>query len=192
MREFIYFSKDGRTSGNFSDLMQAGRMDIVCHVIINSFFLSHESRQDVKVHLLLNGPPDPPKHIELFYHQDLPISKKDVAGLIKRALYKYKKGLKAEAFPGCNIEKKTFQKLIEELEEQGKKIYVLDKKGKDIRELAREDLENSVFILGDEEGIPKREMKSTKNIATKISVGPCMYFASHVVTLVNNEIDRKG
>lgn len=191
MHEFIYFSKDARTSGNFRDLMKAGRLDIVCHVIITSLFLSHDFRKDVRLHLIFNGPPDPPKHIELFYHPELPISKKDVAGLLKRALYKYKKGIKTEAFPGCLIEKKSFSALIEEFENQGRKIYILDRKGQDIREMKNEELESAVFVLGDEEGIPKHELKSVKHLQ-RISLGNLTYFASQVVVIVNNELDRRG
>ena len=103
MREFLYFSKNGVTAGNLikDNLMKAGRIDIACQFIIQSFFVSRHLREDVKVHLILNGPPDFPKHLELFPGKNLEgiedkidISKKDVAGLIKRMLYKYKKGQK--------------------------------------------------------------------------------------------------
>ena len=52
MREFIYYSENARTSGNFdvNNLMKAGRMDIVCQIIIMSFFTSHHMREDVKLH----------------------------------------------------------------------------------------------------------------------------------------------
>jgi len=40
MREFVYYSKNAVTAGNLikDDLMNAGRMDIVCNVIIFCFF----------------------------------------------------------------------------------------------------------------------------------------------------------
>ena len=49
-----------------------------------------------------------------------PISKKDIAGLIKRMLFKYKPGEKAEALKDCFIEKKNLFGLIGELKKQGK------------------------------------------------------------------------
>ena len=54
MRQFVYFSKSAITSGNFSldDLTKAGRMDIVIHTIIASFFLSHSLIDNVKLHLV--------------------------------------------------------------------------------------------------------------------------------------------
>lgn len=188
MREIVYFSNSARTSGNFSDLMQAGRMDIAIHTIIAAFFLSHDIRKDVKLHMIFNGPPDPPKHLEFVYHPEMPLSKKDVAGLLKRMLYKCRKGEKREVFPGCFIEKKSFVKLLEELEAEGKTLYILDKEGEDIR--TAKINENAVFILGDQDGMPKKEMKRFKEIE-RISLGKSMLFASHTVIILHNEIDRR-
>jgi tRNA (pseudouridine54-N1)-methyltransferase len=193
MRQFVYFSKSAVTSGKAlseGNLMKAGRMDIAIHTIIAGFFLSHDLRKDVKMHLIFYGMPDPPKHIEIQITPELDISKKDVANLIKKILYKYREGKKHEVLPGCFIEKKSFLKVIEELKEQGNKIYVLDKRGEDIRQ--KEINKNSIFILGDHEGLPEKELKRLKKIAIPISVGPKMYFASQVVAILNNELDRKG
>ena len=64
MREFIYYSKNAKTTGNFNvnNLMKAGRMDIACQIVIMSFFVSHHMRDDVKLHLVFDGAPDAPKH----------------------------------------------------------------------------------------------------------------------------------
>ena len=191
VREFIYFSSKARTSGNFKDLMKAGRMDIVCNVIIHAFFISNAIRDDVKLHLVFYGPPTPPRHIIFNSKIKNVISKKDISGLIKRMLFKYKEGKKTEIFPGCFIEKKSFFKVIEEMLREKKKIYVLDKDGEDIRSLKKEELENSVFILGSEEGLPKKELKRLKNKTRKISVGNKTYFSSQTIVLVHNELDRR-
>jgi len=105
MREFIYYSKNAKTTGKFdlTNLMKAGRMDIAIHVLINTFFVSRQVREDIKLHLIFYGMPDPPKHIEITLKQQqgiqkegdsLDVSKKDIAGLIKRALRGYKQGEK--------------------------------------------------------------------------------------------------
>ena len=157
MREFIYYSKNAVTSGNLikDNLMQAGRMDIVCNVIISVFFISNETREDVKLHLIFDGPPNPPVHLIIKYDKDLPISKKDVSGLIKRMLYKCprEQGKINKIFPGCYAEKKSLETLIKELDSQGKNIFLLDKNGKDIRDLKLKG--NEVFIIGDHDGFPK-------------------------------------
>lgn len=169
--------------------MQAGRMDIVCNVIISTFFISHAMRDDVKLHLIFDGPPYAPQHLVFESNQDMPISKKDVAGLIKRMLYKSpnKEGLK-EIFPGCTIEKKSFEHLVKELDKDGKNVFVLDGKGEDIREMKLKG--NEVYIIGDHEGFPSDKKKFLKQI-DKISVGPKILFASQVMTIIHNEIDRQ-
>jgi len=190
MREFIYFSQKARTSGNWpdNDLMKAGRMDIVCNVIIQTLFLSNKLREYVKLHLIFNGAPNPPMHLEFDSSkiEKEKISKKDIGGLIKRMLYKCKKDGKTEVFPGCFIEKKSFIKLLKDFEEQEREIYILDKKGKSIRELESSRLEHCVFVIGDHEGLPVKEIKRFKN---KISIGKKVYFASQTFIIINNELD---
>lgn len=192
MRTFVYFSQSARTSGNFDtkNLMDAGRMDIAMHVIINAFFLSHALRDDVVLHLVFYGMPDPPKHIEIRIVPETSLSKKDTATLIKKILYKYRPGKKIEALPGCFVEKKSFLQLIDELEKNGKKIFILDKSGENIRKANL--TEESVFVIGDQDGLPKKELKRLKKIAKTISIGPNVYFASQVVSVINNEMDTRG
>jgi tRNA (pseudouridine54-N1)-methyltransferase len=189
MREFIYFSRYAHTSGNFKDLMRAGRLDIVCHTIIASFFTSHNIRPNVKLHLIFYGPPDPPKHLEItssLAMRDF-LSKKDVGGLIKRMLYKYKKGQKVECFPGCEIEKKSLLSLVNELKEEGKQVFLMDRKGKDIQEVS---FTNPVFIIGDQEGIPKDEKKRIFRMGERVSLGKETYFASHSIVILHYLLDR--
>lgn len=188
MRQFIYYSERARTSGNWKDLMKAGRMDIVCNVIIQSLFLSNKIREDIHLHLIFNGMPNPPMHLEIVSSkvERKSISKKDIGGLIKRMLYKCREGRKVEVFPGCFIEKKSFSKLLNEIEEEGRRICVLDSKGENIREV--EDLENCVFVIGNHEGLPKKEVKGYE----KISIGREVYFASQTFVIVNNELDIRN
>ncbi len=193
MREFVYFSSSAVTSGKaLSDgnLMHAGRMDIAIHSFIQGVFLSHGFRKDAKFHFVFYGMPDPPKHIEIQVSDELEISKKDIGNLLKKILYKYRQGERTEVFPSCWVEKKSFLKVIGEMIEDGKTIYILDKKGEDIRKVKIED--NCVFILGDHEGLPKKELKRLKEIAKSVSIGDKMYFASQTVAVVNNELDYRG
>jgi len=171
------------------NLMKAGRMDIVCNVIISVFFTSNAMRDDVKFHLIFDGPPHAPRHLVLESNKEMPISKKNVAGLIKRMLYKAKdeEGLR-EICRGCSIEKKSFEHLVKELDKEGKDVLLLDGKGEDIREV---DLSKKpVFIVGDHEGFPSDKKKFLKKI-DKVSVGPITLFASQVITILHNEMDRK-
>ena len=198
MRQFVYFSSSAATSGNAlskysqyeGDLMKAGRMDIAIHSFIQGVFLSHDFRKDCTFHFVFYGMPDPPKHIEIQVKDETQISKKDVGNMIKKILYKYKEKEKTEVFPGCFIEKKSFLSVIEELIGQGNEIFILDKKGEDIRKINIP--KNCVFIIGDHEGLPKKELKRLKNYCKPVSIGNKMYFASQTVAVVNNELDYRN
>jgi len=193
MRHFVYFSSSAATSGKAlsgGDLMKAGRMDIAIHSFIQGVFLSHGFRKDTTFHFVFYGMPDPPKHIEITVTDELEISKKDVGNLIKKILYKGREGEKTGVFPGCFVEKKSFLKVVEELIEKGIECFILEKNGESIRKVKIP--ENSCFILGDHDGLPKKEMKRLKKSLTPVSVGPKMYFASQTVAVVNNELDVRG
>lgn len=198
MREFVYFSRHAPTAGHMvgDDLMKAGRMDIAIHTLIAAFFMSHATRTDTRVHLIFAGPPDPQKHLEITPDVEphdglerLELSKKNVAGLIKRLLFKCKPGVKREVLSGCFVEKKSINAVIDELVEAGKTIYVLDPKGEDIRTV--EIGPEPVFILGDQDGIPKPDLKRMKKKFVPVSIGRRAYFASQCVVIVQNELDRR-
>jgi len=197
MREFIYYSKNAVTAGNFikDNLMKAGRMDIVCNVLIQSFFISNQIRKDLRLHMVFDGPPFGARHLIFDFsdvdEEEIMISKKDIAGLIKRMLYKCPKesGKISEVFPGCFIEIKSLENLAIELKKSGKIIYLLDEKGDDIRNIKNYG-GNEVFIFGDHDGFPKDKKKFLKNF-DKIAVSPKILFSSQVAVILNNEIDRK-
>lgn len=196
MREFLYYSRSAPTSGKSigDDLMQAGRLDIAIHTVIAAFFLSHKIRTDVRLHLCFAGMPDPPKHLELQPVTEgetgvdkIYLNKRDVSLIIKKMLYKYKEGEKREVFPGYWVEKKGFLEVVKELQAQGRSLYILDADGEDLRTV---DIQpNPVFILGDHDGLPHKELKRLKKLCTPVSVGKKLYFASHTVAIVNHEID---
>ena len=192
MKHFVYFSGKASTSGKAlsqGDLMKAGRMDIAVHSMIQALFLSHDFRRDVVFHMVLYGMPDPPKHLEVQVKENTPINKREVSKIIQKLLYKCEEGKKTEIMPGCFAEKKSFLKVIDELD-TGNNIFILDKKGEDIRKA--EIPKDCVFVIGDHEGLPKKELRRLKQTAGMISIGNKMYFASQVVAVLNNELDYRG
>jgi tRNA (pseudouridine54-N1)-methyltransferase len=193
MRHFIYFSSRASTSGKAlsqRDLMKAGRMDIAIHSFIQAVYLSNDFRNNVVFHFVFYGMPDPPKHIEIKVTKELGLNKKDIGKIIQKLLYKYRPETKNEVFPECFIEKKSLLKVIEELLEKEIEVFILDKKGKSLREI---DIpENCAFLLGDQKGLPNKELKRLKKYLTPVSIGDKMYFASQTVAVVNNELDFRG
>jgi tRNA (pseudouridine54-N1)-methyltransferase len=199
MREFIYYSRTAPTVGHYvkDDLQESGRIDIAIHSVIAAFFLSHKIRTDTKLHLLFAGPPDPVKHLELLPKTEgktgvdkIYLGKKDVSGILRKMLFKYKQGQKNEVFPGYWIEKKGFLQVVEEIAAEGKSLFILDPDGEDIRTVKMP--ENPVFILGDHKGLPDKEYKRLAKLATPVTIGPKTYFASHTIMIVQNELDRRN
>jgi tRNA (pseudouridine54-N1)-methyltransferase len=198
MREFIYYSRTAPTHGKYvneQDLYESGRLDIPIHSVIASFFLSHKIRTDVTLHLLFAGPPSTPKHLELKpvtegktgLHK-IYLNKKNIAGILKKMLYKSKEGEKREIYPGFWIEDRGFLELVSNLSKENRNLYILDPKGEDIRKA--EIKENPIFILGDHRGLPHKELKRLKKICEPVTIGKRTYFASHTMAVVHNEIDR--
>jgi len=198
MREFIYYSRTAPTAGNYikENLQESGRIDIAIHTVIAAFFLSHKIRSDAKLHMIFAGPPTPPRHLEIMPVTEgktgidkIYLAKTNVSAVLKKMLYKYREGQKHEVFPGFWIEKKGFLELVQDLEKEGRNIYLLDDEGEDIRQA--EIKENPIFILGDHKGLPDKEFNRLRKMCKTVSIGKRTYFASQTVAVVNNEVDRR-
>ena len=63
MREFILRARKGPTTPDFSldRLDRHGRLEVVAHCVSNALFYSGQIRPDVTLHIVLDGPADPPK-----------------------------------------------------------------------------------------------------------------------------------
>ncbi|MEC8339765.1 MAG: hypothetical protein VXZ40_04005 [Nanoarchaeota archaeon] len=193
MREFIVYSATASTAPIIKDLKGAGRIDILLHSIISALFASNEMRQDVKLHLILMGPPNAPRHITLEYNKDNTISKKDMKKLIEMALRKCKPGQIKEIHPGVFVDDKKIEFLVDEMKNDSKNLFVLDAYGTLAKEIVQEkkDLfENPVFILGDHEGFDKQTKKFLKKNTNRLSLGPQMYLTSQAITILNYELDN--
>ncbi len=193
MKEFILRAQKSRTSDiELDDLPGAGRFDIICDSVANALHVSYHIRPDVVFHVVLEGPKYPPKTISFYGEQikELNFDEMSVAKVLSKCLHKGKNlqlGEEIAVFPGIKVSKKSFESLIKE--KQGKQMFYLHKKGKDIRDIKfKKDV---IFVFGDFTGIPKNtERFLDRNNAEKISLGPVMLFASHCIPICLNELDR--
>jgi tRNA (pseudouridine54-N1)-methyltransferase len=182
-REFILFSRLGKTSPDISNLHDAGRLDIVHECIVASLFLSHSIRKNATFHAVLNGPPNPPLHIEingLMLHD----VRTDL-GTWQRIL---KKVISGKQHPGITTSKISFESLLK-TEAENACVYVLEEGGKDITEA--QITENCVFVLGDHVGLPKKVETFVLRYGQKISLGKQPYLAASCITILNYLLDRK-
>jgi tRNA (pseudouridine54-N1)-methyltransferase len=196
MREFILLAHKAKTSPDFNidDLPHEGRLDLVCRTVSNAIWVSNEIRRDTIIHVVMNGPPYPPKIVS-FNGAELKGAEPDertIAKLIKNAL---KEGLKfelsdeKEVSPGIKVSKKSFEALAKEKSGSSQLLY-LERGGEDIRKFNFK--ENIVFVLGDYIGLPKKTERLLDRLGAKnINIGPITLFASHCPIIVHNELDRR-
>ncbi len=186
MRTFILYSKTASTSPFIKDLKKAGRIDILLHSIISALFTSNYFRGDVELHLILMGPPNPPKHINIKYEDGNSISKKDLKKLIEMSLRKAKDNKRIKVHPGVYVDNLSIEEVLDELKGE---IFLLDNYGKFIREYEKEKLKDGIFILGDHEGFDKKTKKFLKKNTNRLSLGKRVYFTSQAITIINYELD---
>ncbi|MEM1564168.1 MAG: tRNA (pseudouridine(54)-N(1))-methyltransferase TrmY [Candidatus Bathyarchaeia archaeon] len=183
MREFILYSRMGRTDSKWENLHDAGRLDIVYECAVASLFLSHALRRDTVFHAILNGPPQPPLHLRV---EGLTL--RDVRTDLGTWTLLLKKVLSGKQHPGISLSKTSFEGLIKEKAEKAK-IYILEEGGKDIFEVDIE--ENPVFVLGDHVGLPKKVEAFALRYGEKISLGKKPYLAATCIAILNYLLDRR-
>jgi tRNA (pseudouridine54-N1)-methyltransferase len=183
-REFILFSRVGQTDSNFRNLHDAGRLDIVHECIVSSLFLSHGLRRDVTFHAILNGPPNPPLHIQIDGE-----TLYDVRTDMDTWQVILKKTLSSKSHPGITKDKTSFEALVK-AKAQTRQIYVLEEDGKDISQVTLK--ENSLFILGDHVGLPKKAEVFAQRFGEKISLGKQPYLAASCITIINYTLDQQA
>jgi tRNA (pseudouridine54-N1)-methyltransferase len=180
----MLFSRLGKTDPYFTNLHDAGRLDIVHECIVSSLFLSHGLRRDVTFHAVLNGPPNPPLHIQIdgsiLYNVRTDM---DTWQLI------LKKTIQGKPHPGITKDKTSFEALLK-IKAQTRQIYVLEEDGKDINQTQL--AENSLFILGDHVGLPKKAETFALRLGEKISLGKQPYLAASCITIINYTLDKKA
>ena len=182
LREFILYSRLGRTDSNWVNLHDAGRLDIVYECIVASLFLSHAIRKNVTFHTILNGPPTPPLHLKIegATLHDVRTDQETWKQILKKVL-------SGKAHPGITTHKTSFEALIKTKANEAK-IYVLEEGGKPISEITISD--KPVFVLGNHVGLPKKAEGFALRYGEKISLGKQPYLAASCITVLNYLLDK--
>lgn len=198
MREFILRARKGPTTPDFSldDLTRAGRLEIVAHCIANAFFYAAHIRPNTAVHVVLDGPADPPKTIRMESDTLAGLGGFDERSLCRAVQTALESGRglalgqEVQVAGGIFVAKKAFETLLKE-KLGTTPLYTLDRKGADIRTVAFPP--ETAFVFTDHLSMPKKTDKYLRRLGARpISVGPRTLFASQCIVLVHNELDRQG
>jgi tRNA (pseudouridine54-N1)-methyltransferase len=181
LREFILYSRLGRTDPRFTNLHEAGRLDIVHECIVASLFFSHGLRRDTIFHAILNGPPKPPIHIRIegatLY--DVRTDQETWTSILKNVF-------SGKLHPGITTDRIGFEVLLKTNANEAS-IFVLEEGGNDISEISLG--ENPIFVLGDHVGLPKKAESFALRYGKKVSLGKQTYLASSCITVLNYLLD---
>lgn len=183
LRQFVLYSRLGRTGSDFAGLHDAGRLDIVYECAVASLFLSHGLRRDVVFHTVLNGPPRPPVHLR--------VEGASLRG-VRTDQQAWEQVLKSvlswKPHPGVSVSRLGFEGLLKTF--AGKSpVYVLEEGGEDVSSF---DLGlDAVFVLGDHVGLPKKVEQFALRYGQKISLSRQPYLAASCITVLNYLLDRK-
>jgi tRNA (pseudouridine54-N1)-methyltransferase len=194
MRRFVVIGHRATTSPEFSldDLSGAtGRLDILLRCINSSFHLSHGIRTDVETHLILQGPPDPPRTIRLVGSElkYLNPDERSTAALVRGALSVKGEG-ETKSSPGIYVSSRGYADVISILAKQSH-IYYLKEDGHDMRNLPTFE-DDVTFVLGDDSDLtPEEEDILSHYQPMKVSLGKKSLHADHCIIIVNNELDRR-
>jgi tRNA (pseudouridine54-N1)-methyltransferase len=192
VREFIIYTHGVTGPFRLDDLPGAGRMDLIARCISNAIFISDAIRRDVKVYIVLNGPPNPPKTV-IFDAAKIKRTSPDernIASHIRIALEKLGDKREVESEPGITIKKLGFKELVEEKIRKQQVIY-MHPKGKNIRNF--EFQPKFAAIIGNHKGLPREVEEYLKRMGVEtVSVGKIEYFASQVITIIHYELDSRS
>ena len=195
MRRYVIIGHRATTSPDFSldDLAgETGRLDILLRCINSGFFLSHAIREDVEMHLVLQGPPSPPKTIRLVGSElkYLNPDERSTGALIRTALGAKANG-ETKSSPGIYISARSLADVISILA-RNSHIYYLREDGHDVRRLP--SFESDVtFVLGDDSDLtPEEEAIIAQYNPMKVSLGKKSLHADHCIVIANNELDRRS
>lgn len=197
MRTFVIRARKGtvRADKVFSQVGSGEHFEIIAHTLANAFYFSNGMRMGVEVYVVLDSAPDFPRTLKFSSNNGLSFPgfhERAILEVVASALERGGKVAKSDTQiiePGIEIFGFGFETLMKKLQEHSP-VYLLDKKGDDIRSIAFE--QQGVFILSDHLPMPKNSIKGLERRGlTKISLGRKMLFASQCVVLVHNELDRQ-
>ena len=183
IREFILYSRKGRTDSFSLSLREAGRLDIVHECIQAGLFLSHGIRRNVVFHALLGGPPRPPLCLTIDGStlRDVRTDQEAWRSILRRVLA-------GESHSGLSLERRSFESLLKVKADQSS-IYVLEEDGEEVDKI--QIGKNPVFVLGDHIGLPKKAEAFALRYGVKISLGKQAYLAASCIAILNYLLDRR-
>lgn len=194
MRQFLVVGHDVPTEPSFSldDIAGgAGRLDVLCRCVNSAFFLSHDLREEVKVHLVLGD-----EYTVTFdgaYLRRLNPDERSTAALIRGALEEKREAIghqPVETSPGISLYRMGFADTFERVSRDAT-VVQLHEDGDPLPKV--EPPEDPLFVLSDHHDFAGAEEALLDEKADRrVRVGPKLLHADHTITVAHNYLDTEG
>lgn len=192
MRQFIVLGHDAPVASDFalSDLAGgAGRLDVLCRCVNSAFFLSHDLREDVRVHLVLQD-----EFTVTFEGCDLRRLNPDersTAALVRNALEEREEAIghiPVETSPGISLRRMGFADLLDDIDGT---VVQLHEDGDSIVEVDAPS--DPVFVLSDHHDFEEWEADVLVDHSDlRVRLGPERLHADHAITVAQHYLDTDG
>jgi tRNA (pseudouridine54-N1)-methyltransferase len=194
MRQFVVVGHEAPTTPeevSLEDLPGAGRLDVLCRCVNSAFFLSHDIREDVRVHLVLAG-----EYVVRFEGSELRRLNPDersTAALIRGAL-EAREGavgaMEANPSPGVYVGTGDLAATVESLPEDAT-LVALHEDGDPVVDVAPPT--EPAFVLSDHREFTAAEADLLAARADeRVSLGPEALHADHAITVAHSYLDTDG
>ena len=194
MRQFVVVGHDAPTTPDFSldDLAgAAGRLDVLCRCVSAALFLSHDIREDVRVHLVLGD--EYTVTVDGSTVRHLNPDERSTAALIRTALEEREEAIghvPVETSPGISLTRRGFEGTLEDVATDGTVIQ-LHAEGDPVVDAAPPS--DPVFVLSDHREFTETEQALLDDTADRrVSLGPRPLHANHAITVAHNVLDTDG
>lgn len=191
MRQFVCLGHEAPTDPDFAldDLPGAGRLDALCRSITAALLVSHDIREDVRVHLVCRD------ELTIIFDgselRRLNPDERSTAALVRTALDHREEAIgamPAEPSPGIELYRRGFEGTLDSLE---RPVVALHEDGDPLAE--SEPPADPVFVLSDHRDFTDREREILAERADRrLRIGPTRVHADQAITVAHNWLDTDG
>ena len=192
MREFIVLGHEAPTTPDFSldDIAGgAGRLDVLCRCVTSAFFLSHDIREDVRVHLVLSD--EFTVTFEGTELRRLNPDERSTAALVRGALEEREEAIghqPVETSPGVSLTRVGFEPTLSATDGT---VVQLHEDGDPVVDVSVPA--DPVFVLSDHRDFADRERELLAEAADeRVRLGPERLHADHAITVAHNYLDTEA
>lgn len=193
MRQFVYRAHEAPTTADFAlnDLPGAGRLDLLARSVTAALLLSHDIREDTRVHLVLGDTFT--VRFDGARLQGLNPDERSTAARIRSALAEREEAvgrIPVEVAPGLSLLRRGFEETLGAVAEDGA-VVRLHEDGEPASAVTPPDA--PAFVLSDHLAFTADEQATVEEVAeTRVSLGPHALHADHATVIAHNWCDTDG